>query len=103
MDVALVMAEPDSAFHYSPLKLAEYLAAGLPVIAPRVAQCTERLRDGVDALLVTPGDANALKEALEYLRDDPTKRTALGRRARAAAEDRWSWDQQVRSVLAALD
>ena len=102
MDVALVLAERDGAFHYSPLKLGEYLAAGLPVIAPRVAQCTERLRDGVDALLVTPGDASALAEALEYLRDDPSVRAALGLRARAAAEARGSWDQQVRRILSVL-
>ena len=31
MDAALVVAGPDAPFHYSPLKLAEYLAAGLPV------------------------------------------------------------------------
>jgi glycosyltransferase involved in cell wall biosynthesis len=102
MDVALVLAEPDRAFHYSPLKLAEYLAAGLPVIAPRVSQCTERLRDGVDALLVTPGDPNALRDALRYLRDDPAARAALGMRARAAAEEQWSWDRQVRRILCAL-
>jgi glycosyltransferase involved in cell wall biosynthesis len=102
MDVALVLAERNDAFHYSPLKLAEYLAAGLPVVAPRVAQCTERLHDGVDALLVPPGDAHALGEALRYLHDDPTARAALGVRARAAAEERWSWDDQVRRILAAF-
>ena len=102
MDVALVLASPEGPFHYSPLKLAEYLAAGLPVIAPRVAQCTERLRDGVDALLVTPGDVRALAEALQYLRDDPAARAALGTRARAAAEERWSWDHQVQRILSAL-
>ena len=103
MDVALVLAERGGAFHYSPLKLAEYLASGLPVVAPRVAQCTERLRDGVDALLVTPGDARALQDALEYLRDDPAARKSLGKRARAAAEARWTWDEQVRRILSALD
>jgi glycosyltransferase involved in cell wall biosynthesis len=102
MDVALLLAEPDSPFHYSPLKLAEYLAAGLPVIAPRVAQCTERLRDGVDALLVAPGDVHALCDALVHLRDDPDGRAALGVRARTAAEKQWSWDEQVRKVLSAL-
>jgi glycosyltransferase involved in cell wall biosynthesis len=102
MDVALVLAERDGAFHYSPLKLAEYLAAGLPVIAPRVGQCRERLRDGVDAILVPPGDADALGEALRRLRDNPAERIALGRRARAVAEDHWSWDQQVRTVVAAI-
>ena len=42
MDVGVVMADPRS-FHYSPLKLAEYLAAGLPVVAPDVAPLGELL------------------------------------------------------------
>jgi glycosyltransferase involved in cell wall biosynthesis len=102
MDVALVLAERDRPFHYSPLKLAEYLASGLPVIAPRIAQCTERLRDGVDALLVPPGDTDALTEALTHLRDDANARIALGAHARRAALEQWSWDHQVRTIITAL-
>jgi glycosyltransferase involved in cell wall biosynthesis len=102
MDVGLVLAPPDGAFHYSPLKLAEYLAAGLPVVAPRAGQLAERLTDGVDAVLVDPGDTDALVEALRRLRDDPAARARLGVAARAAAVERWSWDEQIRRVRAAL-
>lgn len=103
MDVGVVLAPHAAPFHYSPLKLAEYMAAGLPVVAPAVGQLTERLTDGVDALLVPPHDPQALGEALRRLRDDPEERARLGKAARAAAEDRWSWDHQVRRVVDALD
>jgi glycosyltransferase involved in cell wall biosynthesis len=103
VDVAAVVAAPDQVFHYSPLKLAEYLAAGLPVVAPRVAQLEARLTDGVDALLVPPGDPRALAGALRSLRADPDRRRRLGRAARAAARTSWSWDGEVRHVLDALD
>ncbi len=102
MDAALVVAAPDAPFHYSPLKLAEYLAAGLPVVAPRVGQPAARLVDGVDAVLVDPGDVTAINAALRNLRDDPDRRSAIGRAARAAAEATWSWDDQVRRVTAAV-
>ena len=46
----------DRTFHYSPLKLAEYLAAGTDV-APDVPQIAARLTDDVDAYLMPPGDA----------------------------------------------
>jgi glycosyltransferase involved in cell wall biosynthesis len=102
MDVGLVLARPDQAFHYSPLKLAEYLAAGLPVLAPRVAQLTSRLTDGVEALLVPAGDPGALAASLRRLHDDPGARRRIGAAARAAATDRWSWDHEVERVMAVL-
>ena len=102
MDVAVVLAPRGQPFHYSPLKLAEYLAAGLPVVAPAVGQLAERLTGGVDALLVPPHDLDALGAALGRLRDDPEERARLGKAARAAAEAEWSWDHQVRRVIDAL-
>jgi glycosyltransferase involved in cell wall biosynthesis len=102
MDVALVLASPGQVFHYSPLKLAEYLAAGLPVVAPRVAQLADRLTDDVDAVLVPPGDAQALAASLQHLHDDVDLRERLAKSARAAAEARWSWDHEVRRILASL-
>jgi glycosyltransferase involved in cell wall biosynthesis len=102
MDAAVVLARPGQPFHYSPLKLAEYLAAGLPVVAPATGQLLERLTDGVDAIVVPPHDIDALGLALRRLRDDPEERIRLGKAARAAAEADWSWDHQVRRVLGAI-
>jgi glycosyltransferase involved in cell wall biosynthesis len=103
MDAAVILAGPNGPFHYSPLKLAEYMAAGLPVVSPVRGQLAERLTDGVDAILVPPHDVAALGAALRRLHDDPEERARLGKAARAAAEAEWSWDDQVRRVIAALD
>jgi len=100
MDTALVLAVPGGTFHYSPLKLAEYLFGGLPVVAPRAGELPRRLHDGVDAVLVEPGDSHALARALRRLRDDPDARARLARGARAAAE-KWSWDRSAAQVVAA--
>jgi len=99
MDVGLLLAAPGAAFHYSPLKLAEYLAAGIAVVAARAGELPEQLRDGTDALLVPPGDTVMLRTALLRLRDDPEERARLGRAARTAAVERWSWDRSIRRVL----
>lgn len=101
MDVALVLASPDQPFHYSPLKLAEYLAAGMAVVAPRAGALPTQLRDEVDAMLVTPGDPAELANALRRLRDDVPLRDRLGRAARSVAGERWSWDRSARQALAA--
>ena len=102
MDVALVLASPDHSFHYSPLKLAEYLAAGLPVVVPEVAQPADRLADGVDALFVPPGDARALSVTLRRLHTDPAERERLGAAARSTAEARFLWDNEVRRISSAV-
>jgi glycosyltransferase involved in cell wall biosynthesis len=101
MDVGLVLADSSGAFHYSPLKLAEYLAAGLAVVAPRIPSVEERVTDGETGVLVAPGDVNELVGALVRLRDDDALRDRLSSTARAAAQ-RWSWDRQVERVLDAL-
>jgi len=102
MDAAVVVASADASFHYSPLKVAEYLAAGVPVVAPAVGQLRARLTDGSDALLVPPGDVTALVDALTRLRNDAGLRARLARAGRVAAEASWSWDTQVERVVAAL-
>ena len=84
MDVALVLAGRDETFHYSPLKLAEYLAAGRAVVAPDVPQIADRVEQGEEAILVPPSDSTALATALRRLHDDPALRARLGANARAA-------------------
>jgi glycosyltransferase involved in cell wall biosynthesis len=103
MDVALVVADARQPFHYSPLKLAEYMAAGRPVVVPRTGELPSQLRDGVDAVFVAPGDASALAGVLRDLRDDPRRRASLGAAARAAAVERWSWDRSATMLLAAAE
>ncbi len=102
MDVGVVLAGADESFHYSPLKLAEYLAAGLPVVAPAIGQLAERLHHEVDCLLVAPGDRDALVRALRRLHADSELREEIGATARQTAVDAWSWDLQVRRVLEAI-
>ena len=101
MDVAVVLARADQPFHYSPLKVAEYLAAGLPVVAPAVRQLTERLGDDQDAVFFEPGDVAGLASILSALAGDPVRRDRLGSAARRAAAE-WSWDRQVERVVAKL-
>jgi glycosyltransferase involved in cell wall biosynthesis len=103
MDAAVVLAEPGADFHYSPLKLAEYLACGVAVVGPPAGAIPAQLADGVDALLVDPGDLAQLTRSLEWLRENPEERANLGRRGRVAAVAHWSWDRSVERVVSALE
>jgi glycosyltransferase involved in cell wall biosynthesis len=101
MDAGVLLGAPGQPFHYSPLKLAEYVAAGMPVIAPDFPAISSRLTDGEDALLVEPYDVGALADAFRALAADEElgSRLRAGARATAAA---WSWDEQVRRVYDAV-
>jgi glycosyltransferase involved in cell wall biosynthesis len=101
MDVGVVLARPDAPFHYSPLKVAEYLAAGVPVVVPDVPQLTERVEVDGNAVIVPPGDVDELARALRALAADPARRDRLAAGAQAAAPA-WSWDRQVQRVTEAL-
>src|SRR5206468_967242 len=59
MDAA-VAPYPAGDFYFSPLKVFEYMAAGLPIAASAIGQLATLLRDQQTALLCPPGDAAAL-------------------------------------------
>lgn len=92
-----------SRFFGSPTKLFEYMAMGRPIVASALEQIQELLRDGHDALLVPPGDSEALAEAIGELLDDPARCVALGAAAREAAVQRFTWRKHTERILAALD
>jgi glycosyltransferase involved in cell wall biosynthesis len=47
--------------------------------------------DGDTALLVPPGDSDALAARIRQALDDPDLRTAIGARGRQRVIDRWTW------------
>ena len=78
------------AFYWSPLKLFEYMSAGLPVVAPRINRLDRLARDEQEGLLYDPSSSDGLTEALTRLMN-PTLRTRLGAAARQRAEIAFSW------------
>ena len=77
--------------HASPLKVAEYAAAGLPVVASEVSGL-EKYRHSEWMRLIPLGDTKACKEALEELLGmDASERLRLGKLARAEAEKSMTW------------
>lgn len=97
-----VVASPHVAgddFIGSPIKLFEYLASGTAIVASNVGQLGELLRDRETALLVPPGDPEALAAALECLAGDPELRRLLGETAQAEARAQHSWDARLQQML----
>lgn len=74
------------------ISLVEAMAAGLPVVATNIPGYREIVRDGVEGLLVPPGDAGALRAAIARLLSDADLAATLGARGRARA-DGFSWER----------
>lgn len=70
----------------------EAMAAGLAVVTTRTGAIPEYLEDGVQGLLVAPGDAAGLASAIARLIADPDLRRRLGAAARARA---WDYDWSI--------
>lgn len=65
-----------------PVVLMEAMATGLPVVSTRIAGIPELVEDGSAGLLVAPGRAGGVADALERLAADPDLRTRMGRAGR---------------------
>ena len=87
--------------YFSPMKVLEYLAAGLAVVASDVGQIPQLLEDGSGrhGMLVAPSDPTALAAALDDLAACPDRRARMGRSGRLLAEERHSWHRTVARIL----
>jgi glycosyltransferase involved in cell wall biosynthesis len=82
-----------------PLVVMEAMASGLPVIATAVGAITEEVDDGVNGLVIQPGDADALSQAVLRLVDQPDWRMRMGEAARRTAEERFDAARNYPRIL----
>lgn len=88
--------------YFSPLKVYEYMAAAMPIIASAAGQIPAIVEDGRTGILVPPGDPGPLAAALTRLAENPALRERLGESARGDAVERFSWDGVLARITAAL-
>lgn len=85
-------------FYFSPLKVFEYLASGLPVVASNIGQVASIIEDGRTGLITEPGNAADLAEKLLRLRYEPSLRNSLGDAAKGEA-CKYTWDGNARTIV----
>jgi glycosyltransferase involved in cell wall biosynthesis len=88
-------------FYWSPLKIFEYMAAGLPVVAPAGGRMSRLVGHDREGFLYEPATPPALADALARL-VDPDHRYPLGRAARDRAVREYSWQAHCRALEAAM-
>lgn len=83
----------------SPVAVIEAMSCGVAVICSRIGGTAEMIDDGVDGLLVEPGDEGAIAEALVRLWEVPGEAQRLGRAARARAEREFDCRRVAERIL----
>jgi glycosyltransferase involved in cell wall biosynthesis len=92
-------------FFWSPLKVFEYMASGLPTVTVALPPLAEVAREGREALFFRERDAADLAGVIERLADAPELRRQLGSRARERVVGCFSWArhcEQLEGVLRSL-
>jgi glycosyltransferase involved in cell wall biosynthesis len=99
-DIGLAPYSPDAPAYFSPLKLFEYLAAGLAVVAADIPGVRD-VTGSEAAVLIPPGDAPALARAVALLAGNHAERERLGSAARVLAAEH-TWQQRGRRIVGAV-
>ncbi|MBN1439814.1 MAG: glycosyltransferase family 4 protein [Anaerolineales bacterium] len=86
----------------SPLKMFEYMAAGRPIVATDFPAVREVLRDGENALLVSPDSAESLARGIRRSLEDPALAESISRRAREDVRA-FTWELRAERILEILE
>jgi phosphatidyl-myo-inositol alpha-mannosyltransferase len=82
--------------------LTEAFAAGTPAVASAIAGYSDVVSDGVDGVLVPPGDPQRLAEELQRAYHEPARLAAMGEAARQSAQ-RYAWPRVADRVTAVYE
>jgi glycosyltransferase involved in cell wall biosynthesis len=84
-----------------PLKVLEGMAIGIPVISSDLPAVRELGENEVHFLLVKPGSAKAIKEAIMRIKNEPNLAMTLAKNARLQIENAYTWQQSATTLIQA--
>lgn len=99
-DIGLVLIHPLPHFMKSmPIKLFEYMSAGLPVIASNFPLWKEIIEGNNCGLTVDPMKPREIAEAIEYLLKRPELMEEMGKNGQMAVLEKYNWEQESNKLL----
>ena len=95
----IIRSGADIGRHTSPLKLFEYLATGVPIVASDLPIFNGVLQDGANALLTPAEDVDGFCRQLMRLKNEPELARAIGSQAQLDFAARHTWDHRAKNIL----
>ena len=99
--LGLVLYQP-AANHYEsqPIKMFEYMAAGLPVVASDFSLWRRIIEENSIGICVPPTDVNAVHNAIDQLMNAPEMGQQMGRNGRKAVMEKYNWSVEEKKLIA---
>ena len=98
--IGLVTLHPEQIYQEAlPVKLFEYMSAGLPVIASDFPLWRSLIQEIGCGLLVNPLDPTEIANAITYLLTHPKEAETMGKRGRVAVRDTYNWQTEAQKLL----
>lgn len=82
-----------------PIKMFEYMSAGVPVIASEFPRWRKVIEGGQCGICVNPNNPEKISAAIEYLRAHPEEVARMGMNGRKAVKDKYRWDGEELKLL----
>lgn len=96
----LVTLQPTESYRQSlPVKMFEYMAAGIPVIASDFKVWREIIRKNDCGICVAPMKPEEIARAMAKLTCDPEITAQMGRNGRRAVEEKYNWEQEQQKLF----
>jgi len=99
--VGLVVLQPVSNMGEAlPVKLFEYMSAGIPVVASDFPLWRSIVEEANCGILVDPEDPVAIANAMQWVYDHPEEAEAMGRQGREAILSTYNWSNEEEKLFA---
>ena len=82
-----------------PIKLFEYMACGLPVVASNFPEIRKVVKEADCGILVDPTSVDEIADAILYLLEHPEEAERMGDSGRRAVEEKYNWEKMEEKLL----
>jgi glycosyltransferase involved in cell wall biosynthesis len=83
-----------------PIKIFEYMAAGIPVVASDFLLWKEIVEGNNCGICVAPDDVNAIADAVKSLLKDESRAKQMGENGKKAVKEKYNWEAESKKLLA---